>query len=1007
MKKSVWIFVVVMLLSLCMAAFSACSVGGDSGNKPNDSSINSESYRESNISGDDKESESVSETQTGSESDKTSESESGETSESESESGEESVHTHKFERNADERYLKSSATCEKRAEYYFSCKCGEMGMQTFEYGDLLPHTEAIDTEIKATCISAGLSAGKHCSVCNKVLEAKIAIPALGHDLAMHEGKASTCTEKGYAVYETCRRCDYTTYRELPLAEHELENGICKNCGKEITPHTHIEVIDEGKPATCLESGLTDGKHCSVCNKILEEQQVIPALGHDFLNYVCTRCGYTQGCEDHIHTLYGKLAPEMDKDGNYIIYVIDNVNVYSFGNMVTSCDSKIGIDGYYICEECGKNILVKVKPDHDYADGVCTRCGYELNCKDGVHILYGKPAPIKDKYNKYIIYYIDGTKVFASGNELCSCDSDVGVNGYYICEGCSERINVKVKPAHNYVKGICTSCNLKSCDEDIHVICGEPYDSKKAYVYEGIIADQARLFSNITYSCSEPATGTIKCELCSSVLLINLIFPHEIVYHEGKEVTCTEFGYASYETCANCDYSTYEEIPALGHNLSFYSSKAATCTEAGYKAYETCSRCGYTTYEEIPALGHDLVLQNAKAPTCTEDGCEVYEFCSRCDYTTDKVVIPALGHDTVSHQGRAATCNESGWADYETCSRCSYTTYKTLPALGHNYVDGKCTRCGAGDGATYSREGNYVYFGSYPQTKVSDETLLNTLNAKAGELPTEENSYLWTSYGYYISGSVKDYMWYIDDEVDGSKYRGVYFTSYRPYPCDDGSYNTFQDDNGYFERTTYWFKYEGIKWRVLTESGNRAFLMCDIAIDSQQYYHDNNKIMMIDDKTIYANNYAESEIRKWLNETFYNTAFNDLQKAIIRTTSVDNSARSTSPYNELWNKGENEYACENTLDKVFLLSEYEVTNPDYGFSESTSWDETRQLKSSDYAKSQGCYQSSEYNGNCSWRLRSPSYDCNSDARNVSNYGKRSYGSVDRTGCGVVPALWIAL
>ena len=288
MKKSVWVFVVVMLLSLCMAAFSACSIGGDSGNKPNDSQANSESYRENNISGDDKESESVSETQTGSESDKTSESESGETSESESESesksesGEESVHTHKIERNADERYLKSSATCEKRAEYYFSCKCGEMGMQTFEHGDLLPHTEVIDAEREATCTKAGFSAGKHCSVCNKVLEAQIAIPALGHDLAMHEGKASTCTEKGYAAYETCRRCDYMTYRVLPLAEHELENGICKNCGREITPHTHIEVIDEGKPATCVEDGEMTYR-CSTCdpdNNIIHVS--IPALGHDLV-----------------------------------------------------------------------------------------------------------------------------------------------------------------------------------------------------------------------------------------------------------------------------------------------------------------------------------------------------------------------------------------------------------------------------------------------------------------------------------------------------------------------------------------------------------------------------------------------------------------------------------------------------------------------------------------------------------------------------------------------------
>ena len=493
-----------------------------------------------------------------------------------------------------------------------------------------------------------------------------------------------------------------------------------------------------------------------------------------------------------------------------------------------------------------------------------------------------------------------------------------------------------------------------------------------------------------------------------MLLINLIFPHEIVYHEGKEVTCTESGYASYETCVNCDYSTYEEIPALGHNLSFYSSKAATCTEAGYKSYETCSRCGYTTYEEIPALGHDLVLQNAKEPTCTEDGCEVYEFCSRCDYTTDKVVIPALGHDTVAHQGRAATCNESGWAGYETCSRCSYTTYKTLPALGHNYVDGKCTRCGAGDGATYSREGNYVYFGSYPQTKVSDETLINKLNAKVGELPIEENSYLWTSYRYYISYSVKDYMWYIDEEVDGSKYRGVYFASYRPYHSgyDSNKNYTYQDNNGYFERTTYWFKYEGIKWRVLTESGNRAFLMCDIAIDSQPYYHEYGT-RSIDGKTVYSNNYAESEIRKWLNETFYNTAFNDLQKAIIRTTSVDNSARSTNSFNNAtyWNKGENEYACENTLDKVFLLSEYEVTNPGYGFSSyADSSDTARQLKSSDYAKSQGCYSD---NRSCWWWLRSPYYGNNGYTGGVNYSGSSNYGSVNVTNDGIVPALWIAL
>jgi hypothetical protein len=47
----------------------------------------------------------------------------------------------------------------------------------------------------------------------------------------------------------------------------------------------------------------------------------------------------------------------------------------------------------------------------------------------------------------------------------------------------------------------------------------------------------------------------------------------------------------------------DAIPALDHDYISHDPKAATCTEIGWNAYETCSRCDYTTYEEIPALGH--------------------------------------------------------------------------------------------------------------------------------------------------------------------------------------------------------------------------------------------------------------------------------------------------------------------------------------------------------------------------------------------------------------------
>lgn len=53
--------------------------------------------------------------------------------------GEKSSHT--FDKQVvSELYIKSSATCAKKAEYYYSCECGEKGTETFEYGDKLPHT---------------------------------------------------------------------------------------------------------------------------------------------------------------------------------------------------------------------------------------------------------------------------------------------------------------------------------------------------------------------------------------------------------------------------------------------------------------------------------------------------------------------------------------------------------------------------------------------------------------------------------------------------------------------------------------------------------------------------------------------------------------------------------------------------------------------------------------------------------------------------------------------------
>ncbi|MGN0769011.1 MAG: InlB B-repeat-containing protein, partial [Christensenellales bacterium] len=77
----------------------------------------------------------------------------------------------------------------------------------------------------------------------------------------------------------------------------------------------------------------------------------------------------------------------------------------------------------------------------------------------------------------------------------------------------------------------------------------------------------------------------------------------------------------------------------------------------------------------------------------------------------------------------------------------------------------CTKCGAEYHSSkvassgFCRHDNYLYFGSYPQSRVTDETIISALNSAAGAKPTSENNQGWTAYGYY--GGTGNYMWYID------------------------------------------------------------------------------------------------------------------------------------------------------------------------------------------------------------------------------------------------------
>ena len=651
------------------------------------------------------------------------------------------------------------------------------------------HTESnwiID--IEPTCAAKGLR-HKECTFCGEILEYEV-LSELGHDYAEEwtVDKEATCTEKGSKSHH-CTRCSAVTevteiaanghrYGETITVAATCEEAgyiyhVCETCGYfektgTLNATGHTEVVDEVKEATCTETGLTDGKHCSVCGKILKAQEVVAKKAHTESEWIidvestcetkgqrhvsCTNCGKVLTIEA-ISELGHQYSDEwtIDREATCTatgiksrhctrcsavtdVTVLDIIN-HAYGDeiIVEATCEKAGYT-YHVCATCGylekvRDIEAKGHTESgwitDSAAGCvttgsqhkeCTVCGKILDTQiiNATGHNYGETLTVEATCEKAgYTYHVCATcgylekveDIEAKGHTESGWITDVaatcGQDGYKHkeCLTCGKILEKEYldREKHSYGETLTVAATCEKGGYTYHVceVCGryEKIDDLSAtgHTESGWIVDREA-------TCAAEGLEHKECTVCGKILDTRATEADAHTYGETLtvEATCEKAGY-TYHICEVCGhYEKIVDLPAQGHSHIIDWGKDATCTETGLTKGEHCGTCGkvFVEQEVIAKKAHaesEWIVDNAA--TCAGGGFRHKE-CLTCGEILKIEQINPNGHkygDTLTVE---ATCEKAGYT-YHVCETCGYSERtSTLNATGHTEVidEAKAATC---------------------------------------------------------------------------------------------------------------------------------------------------------------------------------------------------------------------------------------------------------------------------------------------------------------------------
>ena len=367
-------------------------------------------------------------------------------------------------------------------------------------------------------------------------------------------------------------------------------------------------------------------------------------------------------------------------------------------------------------------------------------------------------------------------------------------------------------------------------------------------------------------------------------------------------------------------------------------------------------------------------QTVKTATCVEKGKEkrVCKTCSEFEERDTDFGEHSYGE---WQDETSPTYENAGVKGHKQCSVCNKNfdangnqiTDLTIPKLTDDYdqTTGEFPSVQTVNGK------NYVLFGYYPQTAVTDTTLEQKINGAIA------NGLTVNSAGYY--------------QVDGKYYAKMTAKIY----TSGGSYNKFTDGTTIVNGRDYFFEVQPVSWLVVKTDNSNYTLITEKVIDVKVYeaLHASDA-SGTDDPEHKPHDYSKSQIRAWLNGDLYNNMFLTYQKNFINKTSVSQGEETIFiPDENSAYQGFTKYVYSDTEDKIFLPSYADMFNADYGFSTDTD----RMAIATDYVRASGAYLvpmvGVEQIGYAKYWLRSAGGGDVQNVSTISSYGQ--YGENEST------------